>query len=115
MRARVWLNEHGLRLPLPDPTGEVPHGVSYAREALERHGPFPENWLVGEDTLVNRRMLEAGVEIAWAPEVVTRHRYPTSLGAALADSYRRGLRRGGAIRRPAVRRRLWWISRGPAR
>lgn len=111
----LWLNEHAVRLPLPDPAADVPHGVSYAREALDRHGPFPEDWLVGEDTFVNERLLEAGVEIAWAPEVVTRHRYPTSLPAALADSYRRGLRTGRGDRSITLRRRLRWISRGPAR
>ena len=68
----------------PDGRGAA-RGFVRPRGCSERHGPFPENGLVGEDTLAERgECSRQGVEIAWAPEVVTRHRYPTSLGAALA-------------------------------
>lgn len=65
-------------------------GVSYAREVLERHGPFPEDVASGEDTILNARLREAGIPVEWAPDVVTLHRYPTTAGALLADQYRRG-------------------------
>jgi GT2 family glycosyltransferase len=65
-------------------------GVSYAREALERHGPFLETLRHGEDVALNARLLLAGIEIEWAPDVVTAHSHPGSVRELLADQYRRG-------------------------
>ena len=90
----MWLVEHAGRMPLAQPGSGGLHGVSYTRELLREHGPFPEDRLIGEDTYMNDRIAGAGVEIEWAPEVVALHRYPTSLGPALAQSFDRGTRVG---------------------
>ena len=47
--------------------------------------------------MLNARLLAAGVEIAWAPDVRTAHAYPRSARALFADQYRRGRTRA-AIR-----------------
>jgi glycosyltransferase involved in cell wall biosynthesis len=93
-----WLVEHSTRLPVPACPDAGLHGVSYARELLERHGPFQEDMRVGEDTRLNERLAAAQVEIEWAPDVLTLHRYPTSPLAAVAEGYRRGARRALARR-----------------
>jgi GT2 family glycosyltransferase len=69
-------------------------GVSYARPLLERFGPFAESLAAGEDTLLNDRLRQAGVELLWAPEVVTEHGYPTGAREMLAEQYQRGRLRG---------------------
>lgn len=78
-------------------------GVSYTRELLERHGPFPETLAFGEDIAFNDRLIEAGVEIVAAPDVVAAHHYPTSVGGLFADQFRRGRQRG-TIQRGLLRR-----------
>jgi hypothetical protein len=85
----------------------VPHphhrlGVSYSRAALERHGPFPDLELA-EDAVFNARLLTAGLEIVWAPDVVAEHVYPTSVRALLADQWRRGRMAGAVGPRPLTR------------
>ena len=47
-------------------------GLSYAREVLERHGPFPDALSFGEDIAFNDRLFDAGVEIVLAPEWLPR-------------------------------------------
>ena len=112
----LWLTEHSARLPLDQPPDGGLHGLSYTREALDEHGPFPEDRLIGEDTFVNDRIEAAGVEIEWAPEVLTLHRYATSFLGALAESYERGTRLAHNGQVPySLRRRLRWISSSPKR
>jgi Glycosyl transferase family 2 len=89
----AWLVEHSARLPLRTVPDAAQHGLSFARSTLERFGPFPEDMLVGEDSEVTSRLLASGIEIEWAPEVVTMHRYPTTIPGLLADSWARGRRR----------------------
>jgi hypothetical protein len=72
------------------PAPKYRYGLSYTRDILERYGPFPEALAAGEDTVVKSRLITAGVDIAWAPEVVTAHRYPTTMHALFSDQYRRG-------------------------
>ena len=102
----AWIFEHSSRLPLVDPIPDGLHGVSYARELLDAHGPFREDVLVGEDTRMNQAIQSSGVEIEWAPEIVTLHRYPTTAGQAMRDAWARGRRRarssGGAESRGDV-------------
>jgi uncharacterized protein (DUF1919 family)/GT2 family glycosyltransferase len=78
-------------------------GLSYSRDVLERYGPFPETFPFGEDIALNDRLIEAGVEIAVASDVVTAHRYPTSVRGLLVDRYRRGRQRGAVYRTPLRR------------
>jgi hypothetical protein len=89
----AWLVEHSARLPLQAAPDAAQHGLSFARPTLARFGPFPEDMLVGEDSEVTKRLLASGTEIEWAPEVVTVHRYPTTVHGLIADSWTRGRRR----------------------
>lgn len=89
----AWLVEHSARLPLEVPVLSFLHGLSFARSTLARFGPFPEDMLVGEDTEMTKRLLAGGTEIEWAPDVVTVHRYPTTVHGLLAESWTRGRRR----------------------
>lgn len=67
----------------------VRYGVSYRREVLAKHDPFLEDRMDGEDTEFNDRLPEPPV---WDPAVVTLHRNPLTIAAALADARRRGAR-----------------------
>lgn len=96
----AWIFEHSSRLPLVEPIVDGLHGVSYARELLEAQGPFREDVLVGEDTAMNEGLIAAGVEIEWAPEIVTLHRYPTSAPQVIRDAWARGRRRAQASSEP---------------
>jgi Glycosyl transferase family 2 len=69
-------------------------GVSYARWVLERYGPFLETLRIGEDSALNDRLGDAGIEFDWAPEVVTEHAFPSTVAGMLLDQYRRGRSRG---------------------
>lgn len=63
--------------------------LSYRREVLDRHGPFREDVLVGEDTDY-LEALAPDVVLAVAPGARTAHRYPRTLRALLVDQHRRG-------------------------
>lgn len=93
------LLQHSNRLPGFEPAPALRYGVSYARELLERCGPFPAGEGFPEDVAVNTRVLAEGTEIAWAPEIVTTHAYPRTLRALWADQHRRG-RIHGALHGP---------------
>jgi hypothetical protein len=89
--AAACLLQHGYRLPhLRRPGPYQRFGASYARELLERFGPFPEDLADSEDTALHARLLAAGVPITWAPEVQTLVGYPRSATQLLQDQYRRG-------------------------
>jgi GT2 family glycosyltransferase len=77
--------------------------ASYDRALIDACGPFPENIAFGEDPAFNDRLLTAGVEIEWAPEVVAAHHFPVSLAALVSEHYRRGRNRGGIYRDPLRR------------
>ena len=79
-------------------TGAWPSGVSYPRTAFELFGLFDEDMLCDEDSEFNHRLWRAGLSFSWAPEVLTRHAYPTTFGELLSDSYRRGRLHGSAAR-----------------
>ena len=98
----AWLVEHSARMPVSPPYDAL-HGVSFARSTLARFGPFPEDTLVGEDTEVSHRLLESGTEVEWAPEVVTVHRYPTTVHGLIGEAWARGRRElaSDAIRAPS--------------
>ena len=80
---------HARRLPFGPPHLARRHGVSYARELFDRHGTFLEGVRIAEDTEFNSRLAETP---AWAPAIVTLHRYPGTVGASIADIFRRGQR-----------------------
>jgi hypothetical protein len=78
---------HARRLPFAPRDMVRRHGVSYARELFDRHGTFLETQRIAEDTEFNLRLAD---QPAWAPSIVTLHRYPATLSASLADAFRRG-------------------------
>ncbi len=101
------LLHHRVRPEAP-PDDRVLSMLSYRREVLERHGPFLEDVLVGEDTDYFERLEPAEV-IGWTPGAKTAHRYPLTMTALLGDQFRRG--RAAAehaiqVGQPGARRRI---------
>jgi GT2 family glycosyltransferase len=82
-------------------------GVSYAREMFERYGLFREDLAFAEDAEFNARLIESGVEIMPAPDVVTEHAYPTTVRNLLADQFRRGRMRASVAGEPCWRLELF--------
>jgi glycosyltransferase involved in cell wall biosynthesis len=72
---------------------EIPHCLSFARHVFDRLGRYPEDTLTGEDTLFNRRCVEAGIAFAFSAEIQMAHVGPTSFIATLrhAVGHGRGL------------------------
>jgi hypothetical protein len=99
-----YLIQHSTRMPhVVAPAPKFRYGLSYARSVLQHYGPFPDTMLIGEDSVMKERLIDAGVEIGWAPDVLTAHAYPTTVRGLIADQYRRGRRRGSLA--AAARRR----------
>lgn len=80
---------HARRTPEYPAAGAARYGASYARALFERHGRFREDVRVGEDTEFNARIAGEAPAV-WTPEVVTMHRYPPTMRAAMIDAARRG-------------------------
>ena len=97
------LLQHWSRMPHRVPRPPARFGVSYARVLLEALGGFREDVAIAEDAELNSRVLEAGVPILWAPEVLIGHAYPQSVRTLAADSFARGRRRAAVGGRPARR------------
>jgi hypothetical protein len=57
----------------------IPHALSFERSVLEEHGPYPEDVLTGEDTIVNERCVNAGIPLSFAPGAAIAHRNRPSL------------------------------------
>lgn len=86
------------RMPRTPPARALLYGVSYTRALLEETGPFREDLRAGEDTEHLERA--AGrARPAWAPEVRTAHRNPTSPAALLREHRARGARTARAYTR----------------
>lgn len=68
----------------------VPHCLSYRRGLIERLGGFPEDTETGEDTLLNRRLAEAGVRVRFDPEIQLAHRNLTRVGPYLRHQFEHG-------------------------
>jgi GT2 family glycosyltransferase len=85
-----FLLQHNTRMAHLRMPAHFRFGVSYSRDALERYGPFLETLRHGEDVALNTKLLLDGVEIEWAPDVVTAHSHPDSVKDLLFDQYRRG-------------------------
>jgi glycosyltransferase involved in cell wall biosynthesis len=65
------------------------YGLSLDRSLFDRYGTFREDLRAGEDTEFRTR-IPAAVRIAWSPDIVSAHRYPTDPGSVIRDSFRRG-------------------------
>ena len=82
------LLHHRVRPEAP-PDDRVLALLSYRRSVLERHGPFLEDVLVGEDTDYLERLAPEEV-IAWTPDARTAHRYPRTTAELLMSQFARG-------------------------
>jgi glycosyltransferase involved in cell wall biosynthesis len=84
----------------------IPHALSYDRSLFETLGPFPEDVRIGEDTVFNRRCVDAGVAIGLDARIRIAHRNPTGLLAFLRHQWEHGrglafcIERHGLGRRP---------------
>ena len=58
---------HSTRMPHVTPEPHLRFGASYAREVLERYGPFPERMDGEEDVELNERLIRAGVPVEGRP------------------------------------------------
>jgi GT2 family glycosyltransferase len=68
----------------------IPHAVSFRRSVFDRVGFYPEDTTTGEDTLFNRRCVEAGLQVAYAPEAGLFHSGNRSLGALCRHAHAHG-------------------------
>jgi GT2 family glycosyltransferase len=85
------------RMPRAVPSLALKYGVSYARQVFDRHGGFRADFESGEDTEFNKRLVGADAPI-WAPEVLTVHRGPDTLGSFFRGQFLRGRRMAKAWR-----------------
>jgi GT2 family glycosyltransferase len=85
-----FLLQHNTRMQHLQLAPHFRFGVSYERTVLDRHGPFVETLRHGEDVAMNTRLLMAGTDIVFAPDVLTAHVHPTSVRELLSDQFRRG-------------------------
>jgi glycosyltransferase involved in cell wall biosynthesis len=65
------------------------YGVSYDRSLFAEHGLFRDDLRIGEDSEFNER-IAGTAPLAWAPEVITLHRYPVELRQGLREAFDRG-------------------------
>lgn len=107
----IHLSLHLHRMPAMPAEHALLYGVSYSRDTLLAAGPFDSTIVNGEDSVYNDRLVDLGVSILWAPQVVTVHWGTERLRDALRDGYQRGRRRvlfdvaqGDPHRRPYFRR-----------
>jgi glycosyltransferase involved in cell wall biosynthesis len=92
---------HHRRLPDTAPERRQFFGLSYDRRLFRRYGRFREDLRTEEDSEFNSR-LTPEINIAWVPDVRTRHLYPDSPAPLLRDLYRRGKLRANAVRRDGI-------------
>ena len=83
---------HWRRRPLPETPVASRYGVSCSRSVFESCGYFPTGLRLGEDTSFNETLRKT-VGIAWAPDVISTHLYPTDEQSLLEDMHVRGTRR----------------------
>jgi mycofactocin glycosyltransferase len=67
------------------------HNLSYKRELFDRHGLFPMDLRLGEDTVFNRRLMLSRECVIFEPQVSTGHINPTSILDFLEHQYEHGV------------------------
>jgi len=87
-----YLLEYSALIPADRVLAEqrLPHCLSYDRELFERLGRYPEDTETGEDTLFNRRLVEAGVRVGFDDRIQLAHLNLTGLGPYLRHQYLHG-------------------------
>jgi glycosyltransferase involved in cell wall biosynthesis len=83
------LVQHSRRTAVTPPGMRQLYGLSLDRALFDRYGTFREDLRAGEDTEFRTR-LPATLSIAWSPDIVSAHRYPTDPRTLIGDSFRRG-------------------------
>ncbi len=68
----------------------IPHCLSFDRQVFERLGRYPEGTLTGEDTLFNRRCVDAGVRFGFSSEIQMAHVGLTSFNATMRHAFGHG-------------------------
>ncbi|MBI4261556.1 MAG: glycosyltransferase [Actinobacteria bacterium] len=98
-----WLAKFWAMLPHEGRPPRVGRGplfhLSYRRDVLDRHGPFPEEHLVGEDTLYNLALVEAGERVLYDPAIRVRHLSDRTTAAVLGGQREQGAAAGALCRR----------------
>lgn len=69
---------------------DIPHAVSFKRSVFELIGLYPEHLVTGEDTVFNRRCINAGLLVGYAPAAGLFHENPTHLGELLRHAATHG-------------------------
>ena len=68
----------------------IPHAVSFCRAVFDRFGPYPEDTLTGEDTLFNRRCVQANLRTGFTARASVAHYGSTRLSEMLSHAYAHG-------------------------
>ncbi len=105
---------HWRRMPETPADDASRHGASYMRSVFDRLGPFRDDLRVSEDSHFNSTLENGGDVLLWAPAVVTHHRYPDTVMAALLDQTQRGRRMACYHRRELKRQTHQMARRGLA-
>ncbi|MGH2956784.1 MAG: glycosyltransferase [Solirubrobacterales bacterium] len=87
-----YLLEYSGLLPLDDLLRDqvIPHALSFRRAVFERLGEYSEDTRTGEDTLFNKRCLESGMTIAFAPQAGLTHDNITSVKGMIGHAIDHG-------------------------
>lgn len=89
--ASYW-TMHPRRRPEAKPSECLRFGLSYSRNVFEQIGLFREDLRVGEDTQLNAQASDFFGIPYWSPDIITLHRYPTTITGALIDQFKRSRR-----------------------
>jgi glycosyltransferase involved in cell wall biosynthesis len=85
----------GRRMPGCPVADAQRYGASYHRSVFEQYGLFRDDLRTGEDTDFHARLATDDKPV-WAPDIITIHRGPTTLGALFSDQATRGARTAAA-------------------
>jgi glycosyltransferase involved in cell wall biosynthesis len=88
----------------------TPYSLSYSRELIMRLGPYAEDVDKGEDTLLNRRCVEAGVTISYEPAAQFAHLNLTRIRAFVRHHYEHGRGLVQCVHRYGYRSRIGGIT-----
>jgi len=80
---------HAGRSPVAPAKMRLLYGLSLDRTVFEQYGEFREDLRAAEDTEFRER-LAGEVQIVWAGDVVSAHRYPTRFSNLVSEAFRRG-------------------------
>lgn len=87
-----YLLEYSALMPIDALLEEqaIPHALSFKRRVFDLVGCYPEHTGTGEDTLFNKRCVEAGLDVVFAPDAGLLHSGSRSLLTMWRHAYRHG-------------------------